>query len=154
MKTNNQSTSLPNQAEKLSTEIESILSAKEEVYKLIESEKKAQKFHFNKRWTTEKELDKASNTRNEKELKKQIAQEKNLEKSHLRKQFSLEKKLVTLEKNLTKKRLSLQKILVKRAEENAITTKKKSDIDYLNKLTKELKQLETRWEAFTEIPWR
>ncbi len=64
------------------------------------------------------------------------------------------KKQVSLAKNLTKKQLALQKILVKKASETVMVTNKKSDIDYHIKLTKELKILELRWEAFTEISWK
>ncbi|MGP8217199.1 MAG: hypothetical protein ACLQQ4_16635 [Bacteroidia bacterium] len=148
-KKKNQSNNLPE--DKISMEIKSILTAKDEVTKQIESEKKSQDIHFSKGWAIEKELDKVLGTAKEKELKKQITLEKNLRKSHMLKQFSLEKKLVSLKKKHLQKQIALQKILIKRAEQTVAETKKKSDIAYLGKLTKDLKGMESRWETFTEI---
>ena len=148
-KKKNQSDNLP--GDKISKEIQSLLTDQVNLEKQVESEKKLYEVHFNKQWALEKELDKVKDTVKEKSLTKQITLEKKEQKRHKVKQFSLEKKQVSLRKKLLQKQLSLQKITVKKAAETAAATKKKSDIDNHIKLTKELNRMESRWEAFTEI---
>src|ERR1700752_1041799 len=135
MQVKKQNTSNSKPEDKLSKEIQNLLTDRDNLGKQLELEKKSREIHFNKQWAIEKELDKVKGSAKEKALKKQITLEKNAQKSHQRKQFSIEKKQVSLEKNLTKKQLALQKISVKKAAETALTTKKKSDIDYHIKLT-------------------
>jgi hypothetical protein len=137
----------------------STLEKIEELNRQLEEEKSLCTAHFNKEFALGQQwyaLDKIKE-KNEKvkqqmlQLKKQESEEKKLYKVHLRKQFSIERKLVTVHRTHVKEQLTEQKKLVKEAEKKAALTKNKSDIAYLEKLTKELNKLEKRWEAFTEI---
>jgi hypothetical protein len=143
-----------------SRELQTIIKARDVINEQIAEQDRLYGIHFKKSFEAGQKfyaLDKLNQKDPEKiklqkqALEKEDALEKKIYKTHLRKKFSLERKAVTLEKQFVKKQIVLQKILIKTAKQNAEATKKKSDMTYLDKLTKQLNKMESRWEALTEI---